>query len=205
MYVTHKREDGTYQPLKEHLENVAALQRHLRRAFTRLWRAGETDCCMTLASTATGDRRVSATRSTGSGGSYPARAHRRRKIRGCTRAFAIAGHHGGVARLRQGDGTMSARLQKRLDGGRSCGMEDGNSVPKRRITCLGAEGAVAGAMYTRMLFSLSGGRGFSGHRDGYCRGPQPRGGYADVETLLQRLKEHVAGWLESPRNEAVPT
>lgn len=33
MYVTHKREDGTYQPLKEHLENVAALAEAFAKSF----------------------------------------------------------------------------------------------------------------------------------------------------------------------------
>ena len=61
-YVTHLKPDGTYQPLKAHEENVAALPENLPKHSTRRRMASERGCCTTSANTATTGRNGSAIR-----------------------------------------------------------------------------------------------------------------------------------------------
>ena len=63
-YVTHLKPDGTYQPLKAHEENVAALAGKFAEALARRRMASERGCCTTSANTATTGRNGSAIRNT---------------------------------------------------------------------------------------------------------------------------------------------
>ena len=63
-YVTHLKPDGTYQPLREHEENVAALAGAFAAGFGAREHGYRTGCCMTSANTATTGRSGSATRRT---------------------------------------------------------------------------------------------------------------------------------------------
>lgn len=51
-YVTHLREDGSYQPLKEHLEGTASFLRNLLLLLDRVLMPKEQPCCTISASTA---------------------------------------------------------------------------------------------------------------------------------------------------------
>ena len=56
------------------------------------------------------------------------------------------------------------------------------------------------ALYTRMLFSCLVDADFL-DTEAALQGRQPRGGYASLEELLQKLQSHVAPWLKEPKNE----
>ncbi len=203
MYVTHKREDGTYQPLKEHLENVAALAEVFAKSFHSPLEGRRNGLLHDIGKYSDkGQARQRDPEHTARVDHASAGAQEAGRLGDVHAAFAIAGHHGGLLDSGKGDGTMSARLQKRLDGGDDpAAWKTEIQVPKETdIPAWAQKEPIAGAMYTRMLFSCLVDADFL-DTETALQGPQPRGGYADVETLLQRLKEHVAGWLESPRNE----
>ena len=56
------------------------------------------------------------------------------------------------------------------------------------------------ALYTRILFSCLVDADFL-DTEAALQGRQPRGGYASLEELLQKLQSHVAPWLKEPKNE----
>lgn len=203
MYVTHKREDGTYQPLKEHLENVAALAEAFAKSFHSPLEGRRNGLLHDIGKYSDkGQARQRDPENTARVDHTSAGAQEAGRLGDVHAAFAIAGHHGGLLDSGKGDGTMSARLQKRLDGGDDpAAWKTEIQVPKETdIPAWAQKEPIAGAMYTRMLFSCLVDADFL-DTETALQGPQPRGGYADVETLLQRLKEHVAGWLENPCNE----
>ena len=123
-------------------------------------------------------------------------------------AFAVAGHHGGLPNMGgKGDldtGTLMARLHKPLTGGddpsawkREIVLPDRISMPQWAVQC--REGRVQ-ALYTRMLFSCLVDADFL-DTETALQGQQPRGGYASLGELLQKLQSHVAPWLKKPKNE----
>ena len=203
-YVTHLRKDGSYQSLREHIENVGRLAGEYAAAFQAEEHARRTGLLHDI-------------------GKYSAKAQRRQRdpehapkadhstaglqeavrLKNAAAAFAIAGHHGGLpdkgARGDMDNGTLMARLGRRLTG------EDDPSPWKQEITLPApvnppkwAEGP-AYSMYTRMLFSCLVDADYLDTEEA-IQGPQPRGGNESPAQLLEKLRAYVAPWLENPRN-----
>lgn len=207
-YVTHLREDGTYQSLQEHIENVGNLAAAYAAAFQAQEHARRTGLLHDI-------------------GKYSPRAQRRQqdpqhapkadhstaglqealRLRDVPAAFAVAGHHGGMpdagAKGDMDNGTLMARLGRKLTG------EDDPSPWKQEITLpakaeppqwaspLG-EGRVL-SLYTRMLFSCLVDADYLDTEEA-IQGKQPRGGTETPAQLLDKLRVHVDPWLQHPKN-----
>lgn len=204
MFVTHRREDGSFQPLREHLTNVAELAGAFARAIgspEEGYRTGLLHDIGKYSSAAQARQRdpehVAPVDHSSAGVQVAARV-----LKDIPAAFAIAGHHGGLSE--ESDEGFMMRFVKPLTGAndpsewkREISVSAQTDEPewvKRRFESPEA------AMYTRMLFSCLVDADFL-DTEAALQGRQPRGGYASLEELLQKLQSHVAPWLKEPKNE----
>lgn len=208
-FVTHRREDGTFQPLKEHIENVGERAAQFAAAFDAAEHGREAGLLHDIGKySSKGQKRQRDPEHTAKVDHSSAGAQEAFRRKDPMAAFAVAGHHGGLpdmgGKSAADDGTLFARLNKTLSGG------DDPSAWKQEIVLNGApsmpewaekcrDGRVQ-AMYTRMLFSCLVDADFL-DTEAALQGRQPRGGYASLEELLQKLQSHVAPWLKEPKNE----
>lgn len=208
-FVTHRREDGTFQPLKEHIENVGERAAQFAAAFGAAEHGRQAGLLHDIGKySPKGQKRQRDPEHTAKVDHSSAGAQEAFRRKDPMAAFAVAGHHGGMpdrgGKSAADDGTLFARLNKTLSGG------DDPSAWKQEIVLNGApsmpewaekcrDGRVQ-AMYTRMLFSCLVDADFL-DTENALQGPQPRGGYASLEELLQKLQSHVAPWLKEPKNE----
>ncbi len=208
-FVTHRREDGTFQPLKEHIENVGERAAQFAAAFGAAEHGRQAGLLHDIGKySPKGQKRQRDPEHTAKVDHSSAGAQEAFRRKDPMAAFAVAGHHGGLpdrgGKSAADDGTLFARLNKTLSGG------DDPSAWKQEIVLNGApsmpewaekcrDGRVQ-AMYTRMLFSCLVDADFL-DTENALQGPQPRGGYASLEELLQKLQSHVAPWLKEPKNE----
>ena len=208
-FVTHRREDGTFQPLKEHIENVGERAAQFAAAFDAAEHGRETGLLHDIGKySSKGQKRQRDPEHTAKVDHSSAGAQEAFRRKDPMAAFAVAGHHGGLPNMGgKGDldtGTLMARLHKPLTGGddpsawkREIVLPDRISMPQWAVQC--REGRVQ-ALYTRMLFSCLVDADFL-DTEAALQGRQPRGGYASLEELLQKLQSHVAPWLKKPKNE----
>lgn len=208
-FVTHRREDGTFQPLKEHIENVGERAAQFAAAFDAAEHGRQAGLLHDIGKySPKGQKRQRDPEHTAKVDHSSAGAQEARRRGDPMAAFAVAGHHGGLpdrgGKSAADDGTLFARLNKTLSGG------DDPSAWKQEIVLNGApsmpewaekcrDGRVQ-AMYTRMLFSCLVDADFL-DTENALQGPQPRGGNASLGELLQKLQSHVAPWLKEPKNE----
>ena len=208
-FVTHRREDGTFQPLKEHIENVGERAAQFAAAFDAAEHGREAGLLHDVGKySQNGQKRQRDPEHTAKVDHSSAGAQEAFRRKDPMAAFAVAGHHGGLpdrgGKSAADDGTLFARLNKTLSGG------DDPSAWKQEIVLNGApsmpewaekcrDGRVQ-AMYTRMLFSCLVDADFL-DTENALQGPQPRGGNASLGELLQKLQSHVAPWLKKPKNE----
>ncbi len=204
MFVTHRREDGSFQPLREHLTNVAELAGAFARAIgspEEGYRTGLLHDIGKYSSAAQARQRdpehVAPVDHSSAGVQVAARV-----LKDIPAAFAIAGHHGGLSE--ESDEGFMMRFVKPLTGAndpsewkREISVSAQTDEPewvKRRFESPEA------AMYTRMLFSCLVDADFL-DTERAIQGETARGGFAEIPELLEKLNKHVAPWLESPRNE----
>lgn len=115
-YVTHLREDGSYQPLKEHLEGTATRSAKFAASFGASSHAERTALLHDIGKySPNGQRRQRDPEHTAKVDHSTAGAKAAAEDWGDMHAaFAIAGHHGGLpdlgTRLSLDDGTLCARL-----------------------------------------------------------------------------------------------
>ena len=205
-YVTHRKPDGTYQSLKAHEEQVAALAERFAAEFGAGAHGHRTGLMHDI-------------------GKYSPRAQRRQRdpehapkadhstagaqlaaqLGDAPAAFAVAGHHGGLpnhgTRVDGDGGTLWARLQKSLTGGDdpSCWKQE-IQIPRQiafPAWVTQERDTRTLAMYTRMLFSCLVDADFL-DTETAIQGQQPRGRGESMEQLLEKLRAHVAKWLETP-------
>lgn len=208
-FVTHRREDGTFQPLKEHIENVGERAAQFAAAFDAAEHGREAGLLHDIGKySSKGQKRQRDPEHTAKVDHSSAGAQEAFRRKDPMAAFAVAGHHGGLPNMGgKGDldtGTLMARLHKPLTGGddpsawkREIVLPDRISMPQWAVQC--REGRVQ-ALYTRMLFSCLVDADFL-DTETALQGQQPRGGYASLGELLQKLQSHVAPWLKKPKNE----
>lgn len=208
-FVTHRREDGTFQPLKEHIENVGERAAQFAAAFDAAEHGREAGLLHDIGKySSKGQKRQRDPEHTAKVDHSSAGAQKAFRRKDPMAAFAVAGHHGGLpdmgGKSAADDGTLFARLNKTLSGG------DDPSAWKQEIVLNGApsmpewaekcrDGRVQ-AMYTRMLFSCLVDADFL-DTENALQGPQPRGGYAPLAALWEKLQGHVAPWLKEPKTE----
>ena len=205
-YVTHKREDGIYQPLKDHLLGVAKLSGLFAESIGSPMEGYRTGLLHDIGKySPIGQRRQRDPEHTrpidhSSAGVQVAL----RNFRDVPAAFAIAGHHGGLPDMGRTEGTIVTRLNKCLAGDSDPSAWK-NEIQVEARTDLPSwvqsnkESAEA-AMYTRMLYSCLVDADFLDTETALL-GPQPRGGRENVEGLLRKLQTYIAPWLENPRND----
>lgn len=208
-YVTHLKPDGTYQALKEHEENVAALAEEFAAAFGAEEHGYRTGLLHDIGKySANGQKRQRDPEHTAKVDHATAGAQLAVQLGDSFAAFAVAGHHGGLPdrgdKMNDGGGTLWARLNKRLTGGNdpSAWKTEIEIPTKIRLPAwLEAEkDARRWAMYTRMLFSCLVDADYL-DTETAIQGGQPRGEGETLERLLEKLNAHVAPWLEAPAND----
>ena len=208
-FVTHRREDGTFQPLKEHIENVGERAAQFAAAFGAEEHGREAGLLHDIGKySSKGQKRQRDPEHTAKVDHSSAGAQEARRRGDPMAAFAVAGHHGGLPDFgSRGDtdgGTLCSRLNKPLTGGddpsawkQEIVLPSSIPMPSWAVNC--QEGRVQ-ALYTRMLFSCLVDADFL-DTETALQGQQPRGGYASLGELLQKLQSHVAPWLKKPKNE----
>lgn len=209
-YVTHLREDGSYQPLKEHLEGTAELSAEFAASFGSSSHAKRTALLHDIGKySPNGQRRQRDPEHTAKVDHSTAGARAAADLDDMPAAFAIAGHHGGLpdlgTRLSLDDGTLCARLNKKLTGG------DDPSAWRSEISLqtsvqpappwLPRNDVRLTAMYIRMLFSCLVDADFLDTERALSKEEKPRGIGDSMPALLEKLQAHVAKWLEKPKSD----
>lgn len=208
-YVTHLKPDGTYQPLKAHEENVAALAGKFAEAFGAKAHGERTGLLHDIGKYSdNGQKRQRDPEHTAKVDHATAGTQMAWKLKDCVAAFAVAGHHGGLPDMGcgsdDGGGTLWARLNKPLTGGNDpSAWKNEIEIPEK--ICYPAwleteKDARRLAMYTRMLFSCLVDADYL-DTETAIQGGQPRGKGETLERLLEKLNAHVAPWLEAPAND----
>ena len=205
MYVTHKRDDGAYQELRSHLQDVAERATAFAAPFGAPEHARRAGLLHDVGKySPAGQKRQRDPEHTQPVDHSTAGAQEALKTyRDAHAAFAIAGHHGGLpdmgSKASLEDGTLMGRMQKALTG------ENDPSAWKTEVTVPGGAfapawlskaGGFAQALYTRMLFSCLVDADYLDTEAYMSHGNMARGYDADFSRLLSRLREYVAPWLE---------
>lgn len=208
-FVTHRREDGTFQPLKEHIENVGERAAQFAAAFDAAEHGREAGLLHDIGKySSKGQKRQRDPEHTAKVDHSSAGAQEAFRRKDPMAAFAVEGHHGGLPDFgSRGDtdgGTLCSRLNKPLTGGddpsawkQEIVLPSSIPMPSWAVNC--QEGRVQ-ALYTRMLFSCLVDADFL-DTENALQGPQPRGGYAPLEALWEKLQGRVAPWLKEPKTE----
>lgn len=209
-YVTHLREDGSYQPLKEHLEGTATRSAKFAASFGASSHAERTALLHDIGKySPNGQRRQRDPEHTAKVDHSTAGARAAADLDDMPAAFAIAGHHGGLpdlgTRLSLDDGTLCARLNKKLTG------SDDPSAWHSEISLptgvqptppwLPRNDARLTAMYIRILFSCLVDADFLDTERALSKEEKPRGIGDSMPALLEKLQAHVAKWLEEPKSD----
>lgn len=209
-YVTHLREDGSYQLLKEHLEGTATRSAKFAASFGASFHAERTALLHDIGKySPNGQRRQRDPEHTAKVDHSTAGAREAADLGDMHAAFAIAGHHGGLpdlgTRSSLDDGTLCARLNKKLTGG------DDPSAWRSEISLptgvqptppwLPRNDVRLTAMYIRMLFSCLVDADFLDTERALNEKEMPRGIGDSMPALLERLQAHVAKWLEEPKSD----
>ncbi len=206
VYIAHRAEDGRAQSVKAHLEGTAALS----EAFASAFGAAEWGRWAGLAHdigkySSAFQRRINdpdhAPRTDHS--TAGAQEALRRGL--APAAYAIAGHHAGLpdggSRVDTADdSTMVGRSKRRVP----------DCSPWRRevalpqvspLPFLGRDG-FTDSFFTRMLYSCLVDADFL-DTETFMQGPQPRGEYASLPMLLERLSAKTDGWLNAASGSAL--
>ena len=208
-YVTHLKPDGTYQPLREHEENVAALAGEFAAAFGAQEHGHRTGLLHDIGKySANGQKRQRDPAHTAKVDHASAGAQLAARLGDYYAACAVAGHHSGLPDWgddsNDGGGTLCARLNKCLTGGNDpSAWKTEIEIPTKvqYPSWLETErDARRLAMYTRMLFSCLVDADYL-DTETAIQGGQPRGEGETPERLLEKLNAHVAPWLEAPAND----
>ena len=196
-YVTHLREDGSYQPLKEHLEGTATRSAKFAASFGSSSHAERTALLHDIGKySPNGQRRQRDPEHTAKLDHSTAGAKAAADLDDMHAAFAIAGHHGGLpdlgTRLSLDDGTLCARLNKKLTGG------DDPSAWRSEISLptgvqltppwLPRNDVRLTAMYIRMLFSCLVDADFLDTERALNEKEMPRGIGDSMPALLEKLQ-----------------
>ena len=206
-FVTHRRDDGEYQSLKDHITNVAARAAELAAGFDAKAHAERAGLLHDVGKySKAAQRRQLAPEETAKVDHSTAGALAAFQMRDVHAAFVVAGHHGGLpdpGSKKSPDGsTLMARMQKPLTGDmdasawqQEISVAPGDRTPDwlRRVPAQSR--GFANAMYTRMLFSALVDADFLDTEAYMSFGQTERGGGETPAALLEKLRAYVAPWL----------
>lgn len=211
-YITHKREDG-YQRLADHLQGVSVLAEGFADSFGAAAHAARTGLLHDIGkySAAAQRRQLDPEHTARVDHSTAGAQAAANEYKDLCAAFAIAGHHGGLpdcgSRASLEDGTLRARLQKPLKGEDDASAWRGEIAPQAgSLLPTWLKGgrkesdAFSCAMYTRMLFSCLVDADYLDTEAFMQKGSVRRGTSVSMETLLKRLRDYTAPWLESDKD-----
>lgn len=212
-YVTHKRDDGTYQSLRAHLQGVAERAEAFAGAFgaqehaRRIGMLHDIGKYSPAAQARQRDPEHVAKVDHASAGAQVAE----KMYKDTCAAFTIAGHHGGLPDLGSKastaeDGTMMGRIKKPLVGKLDYAAwkteveapPTGNVFPQTWRTTDKKQLPFAQAMYTRMLFSCLVDADYLDTEAFMKQGSVQRGQQITMAELLERVQNHVTPWLAHP-------
>ncbi|MCD7920240.1 MAG: CRISPR-associated helicase Cas3' [Clostridiales bacterium] len=206
VYIAHRAEDGRAQSVKAHLEGTAALS----EAFASAFGAAEWGRWAGLAHdigkySNAFQRRINDPDHAPRTDHSTAGAQEAWQRRLAPAAFAIAGHHAGLpdggTRLDTADyPTMIGRSRKQVP---DCGAWRQEIVLPQvsLLPYLGRDG-FTDSFFTRMLYSCLVDADFL-DTETFMQGLQPRGDYAALPVLLERLSAKTDGWLNAASGSAL--
>ena len=203
-FLAHQSEDKSrVQTVLEHLEGTAALAEQFARPFGGGEQARLAGMLHDIGKYSEAfQARLQGSRSTVDHST--AGAQEAFRLRQPEAAFAIAGHHsglpdGGASTDRGETPTLFGRLKKKVEpyGAWSQELQPGLSGAKRPAQI--APDNLSEAFYTRMLYSCLVDADFLDTEAFMREDAVPRGGYAPLSELLQKLRQYIAPWL-SPSN-----
>lgn len=203
-YVTHRREDGAYQPLKAHLTGVAERAEALAAAFGAGEHAYRTGLLHDIGKySANGQRRQRDPEHMPKADHATAGAQQASAGKDLCAAFAIAGHHGGLpdlgSRGSTEDGTLRARLNKPLtDGDDPSAWREEVELPDAAPPVWLRESPFASPFYTRMLFSCLVDADYL-DTEAFMQDNVERSAGEPLSLLLEKLRARVAPWLAEPK------
>ncbi|MDO4357354.1 MAG: CRISPR-associated helicase Cas3' [Clostridia bacterium] len=210
-YVTHKREDGRFQSLKDHSEGVASRAADFARAFHAAEHAERIGKLHDIGKySANGQRRQIDPEHTPKVDHSTAGAEEAWRLRDPVAAFAIAGHHAGLpdmgTRIAPQEGTLLARVQKELEG------KDDPSAWRSEIEVDEAgvypdmavrKNPYSTSFYTRMMFSCLVDADFLDTEAFMQSGDGERGGGASIQELNRRMRQEAQKLLDAPNPSAI--
>ena len=211
-YVTHLKPDGTYQLLKEHEEQVAALAGSFAAAFDAQEHGYRTGLLHDIGKYSDkAQRRQRDPAHTAKVDHSTAGTQEACRLQDIAASFAVAGHHGGLpdrgCESDADNGTLLARLKKKLTDGNDPSawrteitMPSTVRFPAWIKTVHSKTDMWRMTMYTRMLFSCLVDADYL-DTETAIQGEQPRGGGETPERLLEKLTAHVSPWLRAPAND----
>lgn len=208
MYIGHKREDGTIQPLRAHLTGVAQRAGAFAEAFGAGAHAYRTGLLHDVGKYAPDvQRRMADPEHVAKVNHTSAGALEARARRDLFATFAIAGHHGGLPDTGgrgdgPNDGTLMVKLAHRPQDYSAWRAEVQPENAVALPSWLGMD-KLAGSFYTRMLFSCLVDADFL-DTEAFMRPDAPeRGGGESMDALLAKLDTYVAPWFpaKNPLNE----
>ncbi len=202
--IAHLRDDGTEQPLLQHLEGTAKLASYFAMPFCGEDDSGRAGMLHDIGKYATHFQyRIRDPQN------YPPHDHATAGAQICgisPIAFAVAGHHGGLpdggSRFdTSAETTLFGRLKRVLDNYSSWNQEL-ELPPGGSPTFLQGADKFTYAFYTRMLFSCLVDADFI-DTESFMQGAQPRGNYDSISTLIERLERYFLSWRpdDTPLNQ----
>ena len=207
-YVTHRREDGSCQVLKDHITGVAQRAAEFARAFGAAEHARRAGLLHDVGKySAAAQARQRDPEHTVPVDHATAGAQEALRMSDLPAAFAVAGHHGGLpnrgSRGSKEDATLMARAVKPLTGELDASawrgeieLPAGSFLPAWLNAVPPTNRGFAAAAYTRMLFSCLVDADYLDTETFMAGGEARRGNQATPSELLERLRRYVAPWLE---------
>lgn len=206
MYITHKREDGTYQMLRDHIHGVAGMAASFAEAFDAGRHAERVGLLHDIGkySKAAQKRQLDPEHTVpvdhSTAGTQVAM-----RMRDVFAAFCVAGHHGGLpncgTRAAKEDGTLMARGHKVLSGDldasqwqEEISVNSGELAPAWLKNSPLANQGFAHAVYIRMLFSCLVDADYLDTEEYISCGEVHRGRTATLDQLMERLERYVQPW-----------
>ena len=203
-YVTHKREDGEYQLLKDHLTGVAQRTAEYAKAFHAekcAYRAGLLHDVGKYSPN--GQERQLNPECAARADHSTAGALEAFRLSDFAAAFAIAGHHTGLSDLgtAERDGTFNARMRKTLvNGDDPSAWHSEIRISEEMIPPppFLKESVFSQSFYIRMLFSCLVDADYLDTEDFMKHGETEQGPLESIDTLCRRLRETAQGLFDAP-------
>ena len=206
-YVTHRRADGSYQKLKEHLLGVAERAFEFAEGFEAGEHARRTGMLHDIGKySPAAQQRQRDPEHTGKVDHATAGAQVAWGLRDLAAAFAIAGHHGGLpdpgSKMSADNSTLVSRMNKPLMGTMDPSawkteqtLLPGDLLPAWLKQVPRIQQGFANALYTRMLFSCLVDADYLDTEAFMSCGNVERGSGESLTALLKKLLCYVAPWL----------